>query len=215
MLTKTWDTTADSTVALLARYIFDLGGYSARELAEYWRSAYPDSWVHLAVIEALYQGRYKAVSVEQILAFWQRRGQALPHFNYEFERLVCSNIQSRLNRQSPPHPSAKPYTRSLEPSAYSSNSTHSPGRKKSNTSCIQTVPVQVLDNQFVQATNNLNTAYSHSQLRQSHKTYNSPMRSVPAALPSSVNQQPIRQFHPQTSKSSEFYTKLKAICQHN
>lgn len=92
MLTKALDMPADLAEALLIRYSFDLGGYSAGELINHWLKDYPAKWVALAVIEALYQGRYKAISVEQILAFWHRRGQALYHFNYEFERLVCSNF---------------------------------------------------------------------------------------------------------------------------
>ena len=83
--------------ALLVHYSFDLSGYSASELVNRWQSQYPIDWLHLAVIEALYQGRYKAISVQQILAFWQRRGQAIYHFNMEFERLICSKFPESLN----------------------------------------------------------------------------------------------------------------------
>lgn len=99
MLTQAWNPTADSAVALLLHYIFDLGGHNARELVERWLRLYPANWVRLAAVEALYQGRYKAVSVEQILGIWQRRGQIQPHFNCEFERLVCGNVHPRLNVQ--------------------------------------------------------------------------------------------------------------------
>lgn len=78
--------------ALLVQYSFDLGGYSASEIIHKWLESVQASWVRLAVIEALYQGRYKSVSVEQILALWQRRGQPLCHFNHEFERIVCSKL---------------------------------------------------------------------------------------------------------------------------
>lgn len=74
--------------SLLDRYGFESAGQSIRELVELWDRCYPSHWLRLAVIEALYQGRYKTVSVEQILAAWKRRGHALYHFNHEFERLV-------------------------------------------------------------------------------------------------------------------------------
>ncbi|WP_339400605.1 hypothetical protein [Tychonema sp. BBK16] len=78
--------------ALLVHYGFDLGGKKAEKLAGEWLTKYPSHWLRLAVIEALYQGRYKAVSVGQILSMWQRLSQPLYHFNGEFERLVCSNF---------------------------------------------------------------------------------------------------------------------------
>ena len=48
--------------------------------------------IRLAVVEALYQGRYKAISVEHILDCWRRRGQPNFHFSLEFERLICQNL---------------------------------------------------------------------------------------------------------------------------
>ena len=78
--------------ALLVHYGFDLGGKKAEKLAGEWLTKYPSHWLRLAVIEALYQGRYKAVSVGQILSMWQRLSQPIYHFNGEFERLVCSNF---------------------------------------------------------------------------------------------------------------------------
>lgn len=86
--------------ALLLHYGFDLGGRKAEKLAMEWLTKYPHFWLRLAVIEALYQGRYKSVSVEQILSMWQRIGQPLYHFNGEFERLVCSNYPQDLTVES-------------------------------------------------------------------------------------------------------------------
>lgn len=82
---------------LLRYYSFDLGGYPVEQLLGHWLTQYSADWIRLAVIEALYQGRYKAVSVEQILVLWQRRQQAFCHFNREFERLVCNKIPHQLN----------------------------------------------------------------------------------------------------------------------
>jgi hypothetical protein len=79
---------AASVIELLTRYSFDLSGYTVDRLVEYWLQRYPSNWVRLAVVEALYQGRYKVVSVEQILALWRKRGKPVYHFNPDFERIV-------------------------------------------------------------------------------------------------------------------------------
>jgi hypothetical protein len=79
---------AASVIELLTRYSFDLSGYTVDRLVEYWLQRYPSNWVRLAVVEALYQGRYKVVSVEQILGLWRRRGKPVYHFNPDFERIV-------------------------------------------------------------------------------------------------------------------------------
>ncbi|MGB7711901.1 MAG: hypothetical protein WBL95_20600 [Microcoleus sp.] len=86
--------------ALLLHYGFDLGGYKSEKLVMEWLTKYPHQWLRLAVVEALYQGRYKAVSVEQILSMWQRLGQPLYHFNGEFERLVCNKFPQDLTVES-------------------------------------------------------------------------------------------------------------------
>ncbi|MBE9191066.1 hypothetical protein IQ230_12020 [Gloeocapsopsis crepidinum LEGE 06123] len=88
--------TAELVTALLIHYSFDLGGYTSSELIAQWFHNYPEKWVRAAVIEALYRGRYKAVSIDQILAVWQRRGDALHHFTHDFERLVCANLPDTL-----------------------------------------------------------------------------------------------------------------------
>lgn len=92
------DAAAKAAAWLLANYYFDLRGYQACDLVETWLNNYPGNWLRLAVIEALYQGRYKAISVEQILGIWHRRNQALYHFNYEFETLICSKLPPELTQ---------------------------------------------------------------------------------------------------------------------
>lgn len=83
-------------VALLSHYNFELRGYSAPELVHLWLRKYSANWVRLGIIEALYQGRYKAVSVEQILAVWGRRGQPIFRFTHEFERLISRKLPQSL-----------------------------------------------------------------------------------------------------------------------
>lgn len=216
MLTKTWDTTADCTVALLLHYIFDLSGYSARELVERWLNHYPANWVRWAAIEALYQGRYKAVSVEQILGFWQRRGQALPRFNCEFERLVCGNIQPRIGRAS--DRAASPFPPALKPASHATISAQLPDLAKKfepvtrQPKTLQTVDVKP---KVIGADKRLNLSNSSQQQQQKRDRQNSSWRRLSSALLSHTSQQPIQQFHPEQTKASDFYTKLKAISQHN
>ncbi|XGV95229.1 MAG: hypothetical protein ACAF41_21085 [Leptolyngbya sp. BL-A-14] len=98
---------AACAVSLMHHYGFDLGGYTLAQLLANWQEQYPTAWIRLATIEALYQGRYKAISIEQILAMWQRRSQPLHHFNHEFERLVCENLPDQTALATLP-PSAPP-----------------------------------------------------------------------------------------------------------
>lgn len=77
---------------LLRYYSFELSNYTIEQQIEIWLEYYPDKWLPVAIIEALYQGRYKVISVEQILEIWHRREQIIYHFNHEFERLVCGNL---------------------------------------------------------------------------------------------------------------------------
>lgn len=89
------DSAAMSVVALLAHYSFDGGGLTIEQLIDQWLRLHSVQWVRLALIEALYQGRYKAISVTQILAFWQRRDRPLYRFDPEFERLICNRLPKR------------------------------------------------------------------------------------------------------------------------
>ncbi len=84
---------------LLQHYSFELAGYPLVQQIEIWIDHYPVEWLPFAIIEALYQGRYKAFSVEQILNLWQRRGQPVHHFNHEFERLICGKLPNRDQQQ--------------------------------------------------------------------------------------------------------------------
>src|SRR4028119_2246438 len=96
MREQTTDSAVAYAVALLSHYGFELRGYTAKELVNLWLRNYSAHWVRLGVIEALYQGRYKAVSVEQILAVWARRGQPIYRFNHEFERLISRKLPQSL-----------------------------------------------------------------------------------------------------------------------
>lgn len=97
------DQDIDQACLLLREYCFDLGGYRPAELVHIWQNqleAEP-SWIRSAIVEALYQGRYKALSVEQILRGWKRRGHPLRHFNHEFERVVFGPVDSTARKYAP------------------------------------------------------------------------------------------------------------------
>jgi hypothetical protein len=80
------------TIILIKYYSFDLRGYHVRELIIKWTKIYPHNWLPLGVTEAIYQGRLKAVSVEQILNLWLKKGGVSQSFNYEFCRLIKPEI---------------------------------------------------------------------------------------------------------------------------
>jgi hypothetical protein len=86
--------------SLINSYAFDLGGDNAEKLLKYWLDFYHASWIRLATIEALYLGRYKAVSIEHILSVWLRLGNPNTHFTYEFERLICRKLPKHLSELS-------------------------------------------------------------------------------------------------------------------
>jgi hypothetical protein len=83
-----------TTIALLHHYGFDVTTETVPELLDHWQSQYPGDWIRLAVIEALYRGRYKQISVEEILRRWQKLGQPQVNFNSDFEVLISAKIDT-------------------------------------------------------------------------------------------------------------------------
>lgn len=81
---------------LIENYGFELNEETPQALARRWLDDYEAHWVRLAIIEALYLGRYKVFSVEQILNLWCRRGQPKFHFTHEFEQLICRRLPKAL-----------------------------------------------------------------------------------------------------------------------
>jgi hypothetical protein len=221
----------DLTAALLIHYSFDLSGYSASELVNRWQTQYPLNWLHLAVIEALYQGRYKAFSVQQLLTFWQRRGQAIFHFNMEFERLICSKFPESLTSLTSPFLSENtelpPTGNSLTDNSAIAARVNNRYSQRNNSQ-----PIQVMSEE---------KPISHHQTRENIETENvlpssttgvskyslecqrtyalnlslvsqtSHLNQQALCLPA-TNHPPIGQFTPETSDRSELFTsKLKAM----
>lgn len=100
MTERTKDLSLAQAHSLIDSYAFDLGGDNAEKLLQYWLDFYHASWIRLATIEALYLGRYKAVSIEHILNVWLRLGTPNTHFTYEFERLICRKLPKHLSELS-------------------------------------------------------------------------------------------------------------------
>ena len=92
-------------VNILKNYNFESTNLSYEEVLDSWLQRFPLDWVNLALVESLHQGRYKVISVEQILTLWQRRGKPSYHFNHDFQRLVSNNLPQPLHieeEQKPP-----------------------------------------------------------------------------------------------------------------
>jgi hypothetical protein len=91
-----------TTLELLSYYSLEGNRYpkpiSKAQVLNRWLQSYPEQLVRLALIESLYQGRYKMISVEQLLALWCRRGQPTYHFNHEFEALVCRDVPHQMEQ---------------------------------------------------------------------------------------------------------------------
>jgi hypothetical protein len=231
MLKPVTDNSTDLATALLTHYSFDLSGYSASELIRRWQAHFPIDWLHLAVIEALYQGRYKAVSVQQILNFWQRKGQATYHFNMEFERLICSKFPESLTSIStsflyPVNKNATVDKTNFHLSPASPDP--SPAKVDRDYSQRRLAPLKVVREEEKQlpkkdtqgAANTAITPVS-SELQPSPKPENrlqanspvSPTTNTPQQLlPAGANHHPIGQFTPETSDRTESFTsKLKAM----
>ena len=93
---------------LLIYYSFETkeSGYDA--LIHNWLTLYSPHWIRLAVLEALYLGRYKIVSIEQILVYWLKKGNYNLRFNHDFECLICRNIAKKLTNKTTIQPEKKP-----------------------------------------------------------------------------------------------------------
>lgn len=91
------DLAISKVLSLMNSYIFDTNQRKAEELVQEWLNIYHVNWIYLATIEALYLGRYKAVSIEQIMYGWLRRGQPTTHFGGDFERVICRKLPRHLS----------------------------------------------------------------------------------------------------------------------
>lgn len=82
-------------ISLLNYYGFELDDNNATEVVHFWQTIYPTAWLRMAVLEALYRGRYKQISVEEILRSWQKWDRVRCNFDLEFESLICSKVEEQ------------------------------------------------------------------------------------------------------------------------
>lgn len=215
MREPTADTSLSDAVALLKHYGFELKGYTAEELVHLWQKNYPINWVRMAVIEALYQGRYKAVSVEQILAVWARRGQPMYRFNHEFERLISRKLPQKLVAplyQRSPDVNLEPSLPIVAPSfsnipaqsvKFEGTPQESPPTYIQETPQLETIPTEA----FTETP--LSSYEQHSEMLRVDEA--NPTSDVDWSG-SEPNKQPIHQFTPPPD-TSNFYLKLKAVAE--
>lgn len=93
---------------LLVYYSFEAKEDSYQVLINEWLNQYSPQWIRLAVLEALYLGRYKAASIEQILTSWSKKGNYTIRFNHDFESLICRNIVRKLTKKTLTRSEPKP-----------------------------------------------------------------------------------------------------------
>jgi hypothetical protein len=99
---------AQQAAVLLEGYRFEMGQHDARQWVSLWLEFYRPIWIRDAVVEALYQGRYKSVSVRQILELWHRRGQPIRHVTHDFEAAICREFGDIKAAPMPAAAMAKP-----------------------------------------------------------------------------------------------------------
>jgi hypothetical protein len=57
-----------------------------------WFQKYDRAWILKAIVESLYRGRYKLVSIDNILKDWERIGQPRYNFTPEYEREILQKM---------------------------------------------------------------------------------------------------------------------------
>lgn len=222
MREKSADSAVAYAVALLSHYGFELRGYTAQELVDLWLDKYQANWVRLGVIEALYQGRYKAISVEQILAVWGRRGQPIYRFNHEFERLISRKLPQNLTQWQ--EAISANSTQEYNPFPEAPSSDQITDKEEINegkieeeiltAAAVEDIPIaEVIEPQeLVESALHLDQKFTDQKLTEllpeisTTPTYNANWARC------QLSKQPIDQFSPPPD-SSGFYLKLKAVAQ--
>ncbi|MEM7796394.1 MAG: hypothetical protein AAF579_18325 [Cyanobacteria bacterium P01_C01_bin.118] len=88
---------AQQAITLIKSFSLELNSYSPESQVLYWLNHYKAAWIRDAVIEAIYQGRYKIISVQHILSIWHRRGQPVRHFTSGFEQVMASHLGAPIH----------------------------------------------------------------------------------------------------------------------
>lgn len=217
MTQSPYDSATEQIVALLSCYGFELAGKFPQEIVLEWLEKYSALWLRLAVIEALYLGRYKAISVEQILTGWTRRGTCIVHFNHDFESIICHRLPQDFSTTAPPKPkqNLSNVSRLVKPT---------PQRVTSPSPLLQESPVPLNFKEQVASTVTTAATSTHRRFNgqkmgtstvepsiaaAASVPISPPERETPPDYPASIGQ-----FTPSLDVS-DFYFKLKAVAQQN
>ena len=210
------DLSVAQTVVLMTCYGFDLQSYTLDQLLAKWLTNYHSTWIRLATIEALYLGRYKAISIEQIMAVWSRLGSPKVHFGGEFERLICR----KLPRHLVPDQDSEKIPQSKEKS-YPSPPTFEPKQQAPQKPQLSSPSSEVLNSDNSNQNPN-STSQKHSPSHQA-QAESSPLSISEPADDSKIIHPPSHLKNPQTESSttiegftpipdmSSLFQKLKAI----
>ncbi|RZM75053.1 hypothetical protein [Leptolyngbya iicbica] len=191
----------EQATLLMQEYCFDLRGFEAGELVAIWheRLEAEPSWIRAAVLEALYLGRYKAFSVEQILQGWKRRGHPVRHFNSEFERIVFGPIDPIASKYAA-LTSLSP-SELLSPQSESSQSVvGSPDEEPAAATVEGATTTPSEPNTTTDDATKLTEAPAAEREPQQQDLFSQPA--------------PIQKFQPR-SEASEFYQRLQAVAHHS
>ena len=221
------DRDAEQACRLLREYSFDLGGYRPEELILLWqdRLAAESTWIRSAVVEALYQGRYKAFSVEQILRLWKRRGHPVRHFNHEFERVVSGPIDPTASKYAPmttlspsellvPQAQAIASQPAQEPETLATPEPFTPSQASPQVPVREPVsePTHVPAQKAETVVSPQLSLYQASDWVPSSNPVALTVVATPS--PSFHHPRPIRKFTPQP-EPSEFYVRLQSVARHS
>ncbi len=200
---------------LLRYYNFALDGRPAPTVLQQWAKDYPVEWIHLAIVEALYQGRYKAVSVEQILTMWHRRQQAQPHFDADFAQMIRQRLPKNLKRPEPEQQS--PIAALAQEIQANAHLHHEKSAPASANSTLEELTQFVNSRRSRQASVDavidhaeaeVEQAVKHAQQQITHEAE----RSDDGTIQDKQSTQAIGQFTPDTS-DSELIAKLRSVSQ--
>jgi hypothetical protein len=206
-MSKSYHKTTIQVAALVSRYGFELKGVTLLELIEDWSASYSFYWIRLAVIEALYQGRYKVISVEQILRMWKRRGQPTFHFTRDFERLVDHQLsynapkteEETLTYSQPKKPKKTPSQPNIPPiQAINPQQTREIKIYPSSQEMITPIIINPLD--------------LEEKVKENHDPLKTELSltNINNSSPHFITQRSIHQFVP-NSDSTQLYSKLMAV----
>jgi hypothetical protein len=77
---------------IIDRYGLALDGHQVETIIATWLQKYDAAWIIKAIVESLYRGRYKIVSVDNILRDWARMGKPRYNFTPEYEREILQKL---------------------------------------------------------------------------------------------------------------------------